>query len=211
MIEEKIDFTKELSIVVVRDEKGNLAVYPPVEMRFHPVENLLESLICPAEIEESVKKRVEELACDLAQSLAIIGVLTIEFFLTTENELLINEISPRTHNSGHYTMDACANSQFEQHLRAIFKLPLGDTSCHSHAATLNLLGEADANGVACYLGLEEALKVPGLSLYLYNKKEVRPYRKMGHITVIASDRTELEKKMQNISGLVKCISKPRQV
>ena len=210
ILEEKIDFSKEIAVLLARDSQGKIAAYPPVEMVFHPTANILEYLLCPAELEPQVQKKAYELSAELTESLDLIGLLAVELFLTNKGELLINEIAPRPHNSGHHSIDLCPVSQFEQHLRAIFDLPLGDTSCKAYGATLNLLGKPgtreDSRDIhSTYQGLAEALQIPGVFLHLYGKKEARPFRKMGHITVTApsAHKMEVRKKLEHVREKVR--------
>lgn len=187
ILEKKINFIKELSIVVSRDSQGRVASYPAVEQEFHPDANLVEFLFSPAEISSEIETRAQQLACDLAEALGLEGLMAVELFLTAEGKLWINEIAPRPHNSGHHFIEASQTSQFEQHLRAILDIPPGDTSLRTPAAMINLLGAQGHTGPANYLGLEKALALPGVHLHLYGKATTRPFRKMGHLTVMAAN------------------------
>ena len=215
ILEEKISLAKELAVLLARDSKGRLAVYPPVEMKFHPTQNILEHLFCPANIAPQIRKRACELSMDLAEKLGLIGLLAVELFLTDKGEILINEMAPRPHNSGHHSIELCPVSQFEQYLRAIFDLPLGDTTCRGYGATLNLLcqgGEASPSesptGSAktakfVYQGLVEVLEMPGVFVHLYGKKEFRPFRKMGHITILGENPSAVQKKVQQVQKQIR--------
>ncbi len=186
LAERYVDFRLELAVLVARNTHGDLRSYPVVEMVFDPEANVLDLLLAPARIDPEVAERAQALAIRTVEALDGVGVFGVELFLTRRGELLVNEVAPRTHNSGHWTIEACRTSQFEQHLRAILGLPLGDTTQHSPAAMVNLLGEPDAYGEAVIEGLDEALALPGISVHLYGKHQVRPHRKMGHVTITAT-------------------------
>lgn len=188
LIEEWVDFDKELGIIVARNADGEVKTFPCVEMEFNPEVNLVEFLISPSIVEFEILQRAEKLAIKIAESLKIVGVLAVEMFLTKEGEILINEIAPRPHNSGHQTIEGNYTSQYGQHLRAIFNLPLGDTRSISNAVMVNLLGEKGSEGLADYEGLNDILKEDGVYVHLYGKKFTKPYRKMGHVTIIDDDR-----------------------
>lgn len=198
-LEELVPFEKEIAVQVSRNAAGKIAVYPPVEMEFHPEANLVELLFAPAAISPSCARRAVELARDLAEALELEGLLAVEMFVLENDDVLINEIAPRPHNSGHHTIEACETSQFEQHLRAVLNLPPGDTRLiHPAAAMANLLGAPELNdaetkqgrglsGPAVYDGLEKVLAMRGVHVHLYGKTHTRPMRKMGHITTTAED------------------------
>ena len=196
ILEDKITFEKELAVIVARDSKNNLVVYPPVEMRFHNSQNILEYLFCPAQVEDEIHKKSQEMACDLANSLQIVGLLAVEMFFTKEGQLLINEIAPRPHNSGHYSIDSCLVCQFEQHLRAVCGFPLAKPAFRGYAATVNILGNSQESDNLRYENLENILKMPDVALHLYGKKEVRPFRKMGHVSIVGQDYHETKRKLQ---------------
>jgi len=183
-VEKFIPFVKELAVVVARGQSGEIVVYPPVET-IHQ-NNICHLVIAPAPVELGIVKKAEQLASDIISILNGVGIFAIEMFLTSEDELIVNEIAPRVHNSGHQTIEANETSQFEQHIRAITGMPLGETDLKtSYAVMINILGER--TGVAAISGVEEALKIPGVSVHIYGKIHTRPERKMGHITVIGSD------------------------
>ncbi|MEN2997753.1 MAG: 5-(carboxyamino)imidazole ribonucleotide synthase [Brevinematia bacterium] len=186
-IEEFIDIAKELAVMVARNRYGEIAVFPVVEMVFDPRGNILDFLIAPARVETSVVDEVKRLAVKTVEALGGVGVFGIEFFLSRDDRVLVNEIAPRPHNSGHYTIEACATSQFEQHIRAILGLPLGATDLLVSAVMVNLLGSDGYYGKAVYEGVEEVLRIPGVYLHIYGKRETFPRRKMGHVTVIDRD------------------------
>ncbi|AIM35920.1 5-(carboxyamino)imidazole ribonucleotide synthase [Sphingobacterium sp. SG20118] len=188
LIEEWVDFEKEIAVIVARNDDGDVATFPMVEMEFNPEANLVEFLIAPSTYGFDIQQRAEELAKKIANDLQIVGLLAVEMFLTNDGDILVNEIAPRTHNSGHQTIEGNYVSQFAQHLRAIFNLPLGDTRCRSNAVMINLLGEEGYEGLAKYEGVEEILAMEGVYVHLYGKKFTKPYRKMGHVCIINDDR-----------------------
>lgn len=206
LLESLIDFKKELSVIVARNESGQITCFPLVELAFHPEANLVEFLFAPAEVSKEIEQKAYALAEDIINKLNMVGLLAVEMFLTQEDELLVNEIAPRTHNSGHHSIEANITSQFEQHLRAILDLPLGDTSLIKPAAMVNVLGEDGYQGPARYDGLNDLLSIPGVHLHLYGKKLTKPFRKMGHITVTDEDTTSLKEKAQRIKKILKVIS-----
>ena len=206
VIEEKIDFQKELSVLVARNEKGEIKTFPLVECEFNPEANLVEFLFSPADVSPEIELKAKEIASQLIEKLNMIGLLAVELFLTKSNELLVNEIAPRPHNSGHHTIECCTTSQFSQHLRAILNLPLGDTSLIQAGAMINLVGEKEFNGPVIYDGLENLLSIPGVFPHLYGKEISKPFRKMGHITITGKDINELKAKRDKIKGLIRVIS-----
>lgn len=188
LTETLVDIEKELAVIVARNSSGEVRAFPTVEMAFHPMANLVEFLLCPAQVTESVAQQAEELAQRVIKAFDLCGLLAVELFLTKKGTLLINEVAPRPHNSGHHTIDSCYTSQFEQHLRAILNLPLGSTRLKAPVGVMvNLLGAAGHEGPARYAGLENCLAIEGVYLHLYGKKETRPFRKMGHATIIGHD------------------------
>jgi 5-(carboxyamino)imidazole ribonucleotide synthase len=207
VIEEKIDFQKELSVLVARNEKGEIKTFPLVECEFNPEANLVEFLFSPADISPEIELKAKEIASQLIEKLNMVGLLAVELFLTKSNELLVNEIAPRPHNSGHHTIECCTTSQFSQHLRAILNLPLGDTSLIQAGAMINLVGEKEFNGPVIYDGLENLLSIPGVFPHLYGKEISKPFRKMGHITITGKNIDELKAKRDKIKGLIRVISR----
>ena len=206
VIEEKIDFQKELSVLVARNEKGEIKTFPLVECEFNPEANLVEFLFSPADVIPEIELKAKEIASQLIEKLNMVGLLAVELFLTKSNELLVNEIAPRPHNSGHHTIECCTTSQFSQHLRAILNLPLGDTSLIQAGAMINLVGEKEFNGPVIYDGLENLLSIPGVFPHLYGKEISKPFRKMGHITITGKNIDELKAKRDKIKGLIRVIS-----
>ncbi|SMD00773.1 5-(carboxyamino)imidazole ribonucleotide synthase [Pedobacter nyackensis] len=206
LIEELVDFEKEIAIIVARNPKGDMKTFPMVEMEFNAEANLVEFLISPSTYPEELQNRAEVIAKNIASSLNITGLLAVEMFVTKNGDLLVNELAPRPHNSGHQTIEGNRVSQFAQHLRAIFNLPLGDTSTINHAVMINLLGEKNHNGVAKYQGLEKIMAIEGVYVHLYGKKYTKPFRKMGHITVVDQNRDGAIQKANYIKNTLKVIS-----
>ncbi|MNJ82950.1 N5-carboxyaminoimidazole ribonucleotide synthase [compost metagenome] len=192
VIEQLVPFTKELSVIVARNEQGESVVYPTVECEFNPVANLVEFLFSPAEISEEVEKTSREIALHVIESLDMVGILAVELFLTADNQILINEIAPRPHNSGHHTIECCYTSQFEQHLRSIVNAPLGSTKLITPGVMINLLGEPGYEGIAKYENLEKVIAQEGVSVHLYGKQNTKPFRKMGHVTIYGPELATLK-------------------
>lgn len=192
VIEKLVPFTKELSVIVARNEQGESVVYPTVECEFNPVANLVEFLFSPAEISEEVEKNAREIALHVIESLDMVGILAVELFLTADDQILINEIAPRPHNSGHHTIECCYTSQFEQHLRSIVNAPLGSTKLITPGVMINLLGEPGYEGTAKYENLEKVIALEGVSVHLYGKQNTKPFRKMGHVTIYGPELAALK-------------------
>lgn len=201
LVEDWVPFEKEIAIIVARNPQGEIDTFPAVEMVFHPVHNLVEYLISPADLPPSILSQAKAIAHSLAEKISLVGVLAVEMFVTRDHEVLINEVAPRPHNSGHHTIRACLTSQYEQHLRAILGLPLGATDLLCPAAMVNMLGAPGQNGSATYPGLAELLALPGVYPFLYGKAETRPYRKMGHITLLQQDRAALADLISRVQPL----------
>ncbi len=206
LLESKIDFEKELSVIVARNESGEVNTFPVVELSFHPTANLVEFLFSPAEITEGIKEKAQKVAIDVIEKLNLIGLLAVEMFLTKEGEILVNEIAPRTHNSGHQTIEGNVTSQFEQHLRAILDLPLGNTDLLIPSAMVNLLGEDGYTGDAKYVGMNDVLAMEGVHVHLYGKKITKPFRKMGHVTVTNQDMAQLKMNAMKVKETLKIIA-----
>ncbi len=206
LLEKLIDFEKEISVIVARNEKGQIVSYPSVEMVFHPVANLVEYLFAPAQINDKISKQVDQIARDIIEKLGMVGLLAVEMFITKDGNILVNEIAPRPHNSGHQTIEANVTSQYEQHLRAVLNLPLGSTSIIQPSAMVNLLGEEGYSGEAKYEGLEAILELPGVHVHLYGKKMTKPFRKMGHVTIVDKDMESLKKKANFVKQTLKVIA-----
>lgn len=206
LAERMVDFEKEIAVIVARNSNGECKTFPVVEMDFHPTANLVEFLVSPANISDYTALQAENLAIKIAEELELIGLLAVEMFLTKDGKILVNEMAPRPHNSGHQTIEGNMNSQFEQHLRAIFNQPLGNTDAKYHSVMINLLGEEGHSGDAVYVGMEEALSIPGVFVHLYGKKITKPFRKMGHITVVDESRENAIAKARKVKQLVKIIT-----
>ncbi|MES2809184.1 MAG: 5-(carboxyamino)imidazole ribonucleotide synthase [Bacteroidota bacterium] len=206
LIEKLIDFEKEISVIVARNESGEVSTFPLVEMEFNPQVNLVEFLISPSTLSFEIQQEAERIAKKIADDLKIVGLLAVEMFLTKDGQILVNELAPRPHNSGHQSIEGNVVSQFEQHLRAIFDQPLGDTTCISNAVMINVLGEEGYEGPAIYQGIEKILKCPGVYVHLYGKALTKPFRKMGHVTVVDSDREKAIEKARYVQDTLKVIS-----
>ncbi len=203
VLEEKVDLSKELSVIVARNASGECKTFPLVELEFNPKANMVEFLFSPAMVDESIEKEAYRIAKELIQSLEMVGILAVEFFLSKKGELLINEIAPRSHNSGHHSIEANFTSQFGQHLRSILNLPLGKTDMRSPAVMINLLGTEGHQGIAQYEGLEKALSMEGVYPHLYGKEEVKSFRKMGHITIVNNDLEKAKATAKQLKKIVK--------
>jgi 5-(carboxyamino)imidazole ribonucleotide synthase len=206
VLEKLVNFKKEIAVIVARNSDGEVAVYDVVEMDFNPEQNLVEFLQMPAAVSTEVKNAAKEIALKVAKSTGIVGILAVEMFLTQDDEILVNEIAPRPHNSGHQTIEGCRTSQYAQHLRAILNLPLGNTDCHTPSIMVNLLGESGKTGNAIYVGLEEALNLPNVYVHLYGKKITKPFRKMGHVTILHEKIEEAIKNARLVQNTLKVTS-----
>ena len=210
VLEKAVDFEKELAVIVARNANGEVRTFPTVEMVFHPELNLVEYLFAPAAISDSIDEQAQTTARQVADAYDIIGLLAVELFLDRQGNVLINEVAPRPHNSGHHTIRANRTSQFEQHWRAILNLPLGDTTAHSPAAMVNLLGEPGHTGPAHYKGLDSLLAMPGVSPFFYGKAQTRPGRKMGHITILDSSLESLRAKAEVVKENIQVVALPQE-
>ncbi len=206
LIEELIDFEKEIAVIVARNIEGEIKAFPMVEMEFNPEANLIEYLISPSLLSFEIQQKAQQIAVDIAEKLSIVGLLAVEMFLDKQGNILVNELAPRPHNSGHQTIEGNVVSQFEQHLRAIFDLPLGDTSGLHHAVMVNILGEAGHEGPAVYKCLEDIVKLHGVYVHLYGKALTKPMRKMGHVTVVDADREKAIEKARYVQKTLKVVS-----
>ncbi len=206
VLESFVDFKTEISVIVGRNAKGEITAFPTVEMSFSPEANLVEFLFSPGNISPEIEEKAQSLAKTVADSIGIVGILAIEMFVTQDNEVLVNEIAPRPHNSGHQSIEANVTSQYAQHLRAIMNLPLGDTSNILPSVMVNLLGEKDHTGEAVYQNLEEVMSWPGVYIHLYGKKTTKPYRKMGHVTVTHSQLKKAIEIANKVKETLKVVS-----
>ncbi len=207
ILEKFIDFEKELAVIVARNSRGETRCFPAVEMVFHPVAHLVEYQFAPADIPSSLSEKAEQIAKKTANALEITGLLAVEMFLTREGEILVNEVAPRPHNSGHHTQKANALSQFDQHWRAILNLPLGDPSTFTLAAMVNILGEEGHTGEAEAEGLDKIMALENTFPFFYGKKQTKPFRKMGHVTILAPDFENLKEKVNFVQKNLKIIAK----
>ncbi|MCL2389140.1 MAG: 5-(carboxyamino)imidazole ribonucleotide synthase [Elusimicrobia bacterium] len=204
IVEEKVDIHKEIAVIVARNESGEVKTFPAVDMVFDPKANLVKHLVCPVlDITEAQHKLAEEIARKLITDLNMCGLLAIEFFIDAKGNILVNESAPRTHNSGHHTIEGIVTSQFEQQLRAVLNLPLGSTQIKMPAVMVNLLGEPGFEGKVKYEGFAEALAIEGVNIHLYGKKTMKPFRKMGHITIIDKELDNAVKKSEIVKNTLK--------
>lgn len=185
-----IPFEKELAVIVCRNPSGEVVNYPVVEMEFHPEANQVEYVLCPARLDQKIAQKAIEVALKTSEAYAHVGLLAVEMFLTKEGDVLVNEVAPRPHNSGHYSIEASVTNQYEQHLRAILNLPLGDCSSKMAAVMVNLVGSEGHSGPVHYKNIENILALEGVTPHIYGKRDTRPFRKMGHVTVV---NTQMEK------------------
>ena len=205
--EELIPFKNELAVIVARNSTGDLKTYPVVEMEFHPEANQVEYVICPARISDTIAKKAEYVALKVSQAFQHVGLLAVELFLTENDDIIVNEVAPRPHNSGHYSIEASYTNQFEQHIRAILNLPLGTTTSKVGAVMVNLVGAENHVGDVVYENIEKILGMKGVTPHIYGKKQTKPFRKMGHITIVDKDINEARNVAQQVKKLVKVISK----
>ena len=206
IIEDYILFDKEVSVIVARNVKGDIKCYRTVEMEFNNISNQVEYVISPANISDEIDKKAQKIAIKLSESLDCVGLLAVEMFLT-EKEILVNEIAPRPHNSGHFSIEACESSQFQQHIRAIFNLDLGETNHSGSAIMLNLVGDEGFTGKVCYENLDKVFSGKSANLHIYGKEETRPNRKMGHVTIICDKFEEAYEKAKILKEIIKIKSK----
>ena len=205
--EKMIPFKNELAVIVVRNPDGDVRTYPVVEMEFHPEANQVEYVICPARIEDSVTTKARVLAKQVSDAFEHVGLLAVEMFQTEDDEILVNEVAPRPHNSGHYSIEGSYTNQFEQHIRAILNLPLGETESKLGAVMVNLVGEEGHTGQVWYENIEKIMQMKGVTPHIYGKRETRPFRKMGHVTIVNSDLSEARKIAEKVKKTIKVIAK----
>ena len=206
LLEKLIDIDKEISVIIARSLQGEIMAFPPVVLHFHQEYHLVEYLFAPAILSQDINNEVLEIAEEIIEKLEIVGLLAVEMFVTKEEKILVNEIAPRPHNSGHHTIEANITSQFEQHIRAILGFPLGATQLKTPAAMVNLLGEPGHTGLARYEGLKGVLEMEEAHIHLYGKKITKPFRKMGHVTIIDKNMERLESKVKFVKEKLKVIS-----
>ncbi len=206
IVEEIIPFKNELAVIVVRNISGEIKTYPVVEMEFHPEANQVEYVICPARIDENVAQKATAIALQVAAIFEPVGLLAVEMFQTHDDEILVNEVAPRPHNSGHYSIEASYTSQFENHLRAILNLPLGNTDSKVAGIMVNLVGEEGFSGNVVYENIHEILAIDGVTPHLYGKKQTRPFRKMGHVTIVNEDMKEARKIAERVKNTIRVVA-----
>jgi len=207
IIETCANISKEIAVIASRDVSGRTSIFPLVEMEFNPSANLVEFLVSPAAVSTEIESKAKQYALTIMESTDFVGLLAVEFFITADGQLWVNEMAPRPHNSGHHTIEGCNTSQYAQHLRAILNMPPGDTQMVApYAAMINVLGDENANGDARYTGIDEAQNTAGVFIHLYGKKKVSPFRKMGHITIIGDNLIEVKAKARALMQSVRCIS-----
>lgn len=203
--EAMIPFKNELAVIVCRNPSGEIKTYPVVEMEFHPEANQVEYVICPARIDEEVAKKARAIALNVSQQFHHVGLLAVEMFQTENNEIVVNEVAPRPHNSGHYSIEASYTSQFENHLRAILDLPLGNTDSKVAGIMVNLVGEEGYSGQVIYENIEKILEWDGVTPHIYGKKQTRPFRKMGHVTIVNEDVNKARKIAEQVKNTIRVI------
>ena len=204
--EQLIPFKHELAVIVVRNSSGEVATYPVVEMEFHPEANQVEYVICPARIDPKIAKKAQDIALQVSKEFAHVGVLAVEMFLTESNTILVNEVAPRPHNSGHHTIESSYTCQFEQHIRAILNLPLGKTESKVGAVMVNLVGAEGYDGNVIYKNIETIMKMEGVTPHIYGKRQTRPFRKMGHVTIVNEDVTAAREIAEKVKQSIQVIS-----
>ena len=204
--ETMIPFKNELAVIVSRNPDGQIKTYPVVEMEFHPEANQVEYVICPARIEDTVAEKARAVALKVSESFNHVGLLAVEMFQTEDDQILVNEVAPRPHNSGHYSIEASYTSQFEQHLRAILNLPLGNTDSKVAGIMVNLVGAEGHSGNVLYQNIETILDKDGVTPHIYGKKQTRPFRKMGHVTIVNEDIAVARKIAEEVKNTIKVIS-----
>ncbi|WP_435133978.1 5-(carboxyamino)imidazole ribonucleotide synthase [Formosa sp. A9] len=201
-----VPFKNELSVIVARNVSGDIKTYPVVEMEFHPEANQVEYVICPARIDATVAKKATEVALNVAKAFNHVGLLAVEMFQTHDNEILINEVAPRPHNSGHQSIEASYTSQFEQHLRAVLDLPLGNTANKTNGIMVNLVGAEGHTGNVVYKNIDTILAMDGVTPHIYGKKQTRPFRKMGHVTIVNDNMAEARQIAEQVKNTIKVVT-----
>jgi len=204
--EDMIPFKNELAVIVARSVSGEVKTYPVVEMEFHPEANQVEYVICPARIDEKVAKKAIEVALKVSKKFNHVGLLAVEMFQTNDDEILVNEVAPRPHNSGHHTIEASYTSQFENHLRAILDLPLGNTDSKVAGIMVNLVGEEGFSGQVIYENIDKIMAIDGVTPHIYGKRETRPFRKMGHVTIVNEDMKTARKIAEEVKNSIRVIA-----
>ena len=206
VVEDLIPFKNELAVIVSRSANGEVATYPVVEMEFHPEANQVEYVICPARIDDAVAQKAQEVALKVSEAFNHVGLLAVEMFQTMNDEILVNEVAPRPHNSGHYSIEASYTSQFENHIRAILGLPLGNTNSKVAGIMVNLVGEEGFTGQVYYENIDKIMAIDGVTPHIYGKRETRPFRKMGHVTIVNPDMEEARKVAEEVKNSIRVVS-----
>jgi len=209
LLERFVPAAKEIAVLVARGIDGDCRCYPVAEMWFRGEENVLDLLLAPADIDPAIAQTAQDIALRTVRALEGVGVFGVEMFLTEDGEVLVNEVAPRTHNSGHHTIEACVTDQFEQHIRAVLGLPLGSTEQLRPAAMINLLGAPGYKGRGIINGMAAALAIPGVCLHLYGKAITGPHRKMGHVTVLDNDLQSARAKAERVRDLIEIIGEEK--
>lgn len=204
--EQMVPFKNELAVIVSRNVSGDIKTYPVVEMEFHPEANQVEYVICPARINKEVAEKAQKVALQVSEAFNHVGLLAVEMFQTENDEILVNEVAPRPHNSGHYSIEASYTSQFEQHIRAILNLPLGNTDSKVAGIMVNLVGAEGFSGPVVYENIEKIMAIDGVTPHIYGKRETRPFRKMGHVTIVNENMTEARKIAEEVKNSIRVIS-----
>ena len=204
--EDMIPFKNELAVIVCRNPSGEIKTYPVVEMEFHPEANQVEYVICPARIDPGVAEKARAIALNVSEKFNHVGLLAVEMFQTEDDEIIVNELAPRPHNSGHYSIEASYTSQFENHLRAVLDLPLGNTDSKVAGIMVNLVGAEGHSGNVIYENIETILGWNGVTPHIYGKKQTRPFRKMGHVTIVNADITEARRIAEDVKNTIRVIS-----
>ncbi|MCW1953442.1 MAG: 5-(carboxyamino)imidazole ribonucleotide synthase [Flavobacteriia bacterium] len=205
--ESLIPFEKELAVIVCRNPSGQVVNYPVVEMEFHPEANQVEYVLCPARLDQDLAQKAIAVALKTSEAFEHVGLLAIEMFLTKEGDILVNEVAPRPHNSGHYSIEASVTNQYEQHIRAILDLPLGDCSSKMAAVMVNLVGAEGHSGPVTYKNIERILAIEGVTPHIYGKKDTRPFRKMGHVTIVNTEMHTARKLAEDVKKSIEVISR----
>ena len=207
IIEDLVAFKNELAVIVVRNPSAQVKTYPVVEMEFHPQANQVEYVICPARIDDKVAAKARSIAIQVSKAFEHVGLLAVEMFQTNDDQIIVNEVAPRPHNSGHYSIEASYTNQFEQHIRAILDLPLGNTASKVGGIMVNLVGEQNHTGDVAYQNIEEIMAMDGVTPHIYGKKQTRPFRKMGHVTIVNQNIDTAREIAQQVKQRIKVISK----
>lgn len=205
--EKLIPFKNELAVIVARNPSGEVKTYPVVEMEFHPEANQVEYVLCPARIGDTVAEKARTIATKVSEAFEHVGLLAVELFQTEDDEIMVNEVAPRPHNSGHYSIEASYTNQFEQHIRAILDLPLGTTESKVAGIMVNLVGAEGHTGQVVYKNIEKIMAMEGVTPHIYGKKQTRPFRKMGHVTIVNKDIAEARKIAESVKETIEVISK----